>query len=194
LLLYSTQVLNFTLFTAFIFLLPDLMRSKGCHDWFCMGGGHLCFILGSALIMIPVGYLCDKYSNKTVILFMMSLAIITLYTFLTQAELLHWQTAVFLAFLGGFMGTINPILVSWGNKLVPENPSTVSGLLMGFAWCLSNFGAAWAGLIAKRTAVNPIPTALSILAILLIIGLFLVLFIPRMRELPTLTTEEEKVF
>src|SRR5207248_8828832 len=68
LLLYFTQVANFTLMTAFIFLLPDLMRVKECHSWLCMGGGHLSFILCSALTMVPAGSLCDKYGHKFVLL------------------------------------------------------------------------------------------------------------------------------
>lgn len=178
-LLYITQVFNFSLMTAFIFLLPDLMRSKGCHDWLCMGGGHLSFILGSALVMLPVGYLCDKYGQKPVILTTISFALLMLYTFLLQPQLQLWQTVLFLTCLGGFMGTINPIIVSWGNKLVPESPSTVSGLLMGFAWCLSNFGATWAGMIAKSIIIDPIATTLGILGLQLVIGFFLMIFMPK---------------
>ena len=186
-LLYVTQVFNFTLMTAFIFLLPDLMRSKGCHDWLCMGGGHLSFILGGAAVMIPVGYLCDRYGHKVVMLTNMFCALLLLYSFLVQPELALWKTVLFLTCLGGFMGTINPVLVSWGNKLVPESPSTVSGLLMGFAWCLSNFGATWAGLIAKSVTVEPIATALGLLGFLLVIGFFLVLFMPQAKTVPEMT-------
>lgn len=189
LLLYVTQVFNFTVMTAFIFLLPDLMLSKGCHEWLCMGGGHLSFILGAAVVMIPVGYLCDRYGPKPVILATIFCALLMLYSFLIQPQLALWKTVLFLVCLGGFMGTINPILVSWGNKLVPESPSTVSGLLMGFAWCLSNFGATWAGLIAKSVDVDPIATSLGLLGFLLILGFFLVLFIPQAKTVnePTLS-------
>jgi MFS transporter, FSR family, fosmidomycin resistance protein len=178
-LLYVTQVFNFTLMVAFIFLLPDLMRSKGCHEWLCMGGGHLSFILGGALVMVPVGYLCDRYGQKPVILINIALALSALYTFLLQPEMALWQTILFLILLGGFMSTINPILVSWGNKLVPESPSTVSALLMGFAWCIANFGATWAGLIAKNVPVEPIATALGLIGSLLILGFGLLLFVPQ---------------
>jgi FSR family fosmidomycin resistance protein-like MFS transporter len=188
-LLYLTQVFNFTLFTAFIFLLPDLMRAKGCHSWLCFGGGHFSFILGSALVMIPVGFLCDKYGHKIVILTTIIFALLTLYTFLMQSELSLLQTMLFLISLGGFMGTINPILVSWGNKIVPESPSTVSGLLMGFAWCLSNFGATWAGLIAKSIAVNPITITLGLIGLLLFGGFFLILFVPSAKPVSEPTVE-----
>lgn len=177
-LLYVTQVFNFTLLTAFIFLLPDLMRSKGCHDWLCFGGGHLCFILGSALVMIPVGYLCDKYGQKLILLITITLGLVILYSFLAQENYSFWMTIVLLTCLGGCMGTINPMLVSWGNRLVPESPSTVSGLLMGFAWCLSNFGATWAGLIAKSIVVDPIAATLSLLGLLLVVGFFLISLMP----------------
>ncbi len=189
LLLYASQVFNFTLFSAFIFLLPDLMRSKGCHNWLCMGGGHLSFVLGSAAVMVPVGLLCDKYGQKPVMLTTIILALLTLYSFLIQPQLNAWKTTLFLTCLGGFMGTINPILVSWGNKLVPESPSTVSGLLMGFAWCLSNFGATWAGLIAKSVDTNPIVTTLSLLGLLLVIAFFLILLVPQAKSVQQTTTD-----
>ena len=188
-LLYLTQVFNFTLMTAFIFLLPDLMRSKGCNDWLCMGGGHLSFILGGAIVMIPVGYLCDRYGHKIVMLTNIFCALLLLYSFLVQPGLALWKTVLFLTCLGGFMGTINPILVSWGNKLVPESPSTVSGLLMGFAWCLSSFGATWAGLIAKSVTVEPIATAIGLLGFLLAIGFFLVIFMPQAKTVSEPTVE-----
>jgi len=65
------------------------------------------------------------------------------------------------------MGTINPILVSWANRLVPESPSTVSAILMGFAWCLSNLGTLWAGLLSKSIHVDPITSTISWMGLLL---------------------------
>jgi MFS transporter, FSR family, fosmidomycin resistance protein len=179
LLLYITQVFNFTLMTAFMFLLPDLMRSKGCHTWLCMGGGHLCFVLGGAMAMVPAGYLCDKYGHKPVLLMTIFSALLLLYSFLIQPEHSLEKTVLFLSALGGFMGTVNPIIVSWGNKLVPESPSTVSGLLMGCAWCLANLGATWAGLLAKAVTFEPMTTTLCLLGLLLVMGFFLILFFPR---------------
>jgi len=189
-LLYITQVFNFTLITAFIFLLPDLMNSREAHSWLCMGGAHLSFILGGALAMIPAGYLCDRYGPKSVLLSIIFLACFLLYNFLYQPSLSSVQTALFLASLGAAMATINPILVSWGNKLVPESPSTVSGLLMGFAWCLSNFGATWAGLIAKSASGEPISTTLKWLGLLLGAGFLLILCMPQMSR--SLEAEELK--
>lgn len=189
LLLYMTQVFNFTLITAFMFLLPDLMRARECHSWLCMGGGHLCFVFGGAMLMVPAGYLCDKYGHKSVLLITIFSALFLLYSFLIQPDRSLEKTALFLTALGGFMGTVNPIIVSWGNKLVPESPSTVSGLLMGCAWCLANLGATWAGLLAKAVPFNPIATTLCLLGLLLVLGFFLILFVPQVKPVREPTVE-----
>ncbi|MBS0620696.1 MAG: MFS transporter [Verrucomicrobia bacterium] len=177
--LYATQVLNYTLMTAWIFLLPDLMRHKGCHHWLCMGGGHLSFILGSALMMVPAGHLSDKFHPKPVLLIVLCCALFSFYTFLMLPTGSTATTIGMLALTGGLMGTINPILVSWGNKLVPESPSTVSALMMGCAWSLASLGATWAGLIANTLNTDPIRTTLLLLGTLLAVGFFLILLIPQ---------------
>lgn len=177
--LYFAQVFNYTLMLAFIFLLPDLMRAKECNSWLCMGGGHFCFVIGAALLMIPAGLLCDRFGHKPVLLCVFAASLVFFYTFLMQTEWTFSKTIFFLFCVGGCLGTVTPILVSWANKLVPESPSTVSGLLMGFAWCLSNFGATWAGLLAKSFAINPIIYALCFLGLFLLLGFFLILFMPK---------------
>lgn len=179
LLLYLTQVANFTLMTAFIFLLPDLMRVKECHNWLCMGGGHMSFILCSALTMVPAGYLCDKYGHKTILLLVVFAALCLFYGFLVQSSLSFFSTTLLLTLLGGCIGTINPILVSWGNKLVPESPSTVSGLMMGCAWCFGCLGSTWAGLIARSIGKEPILMTLFILGVLLPLCFLFIAFVPQ---------------
>ncbi len=183
LLLYLTQVANYTLYLAFIFLLPDLMAAKGCPQWLRMGGGHCTFILGSALLMTPAGVLCDRFGPKPVLLCVILSAFILLYVFLFQPILSVGGTIFFLGCLGSMMGTINPILVSWANRLVPESPSTVSAILMGFAWCLSNLGTLWAGLLCKSIHVDPITSTLAWMGLLLVAGFFCALKAPS--ALPT---------
>ncbi len=182
-LLYLTQVCNFSMLTAFMFLLPDLMLSKGCHSWLSMGGGHLCFVIGGALLMVPAGYLSDRFGPKPVLLTILFLALVFFYSFLSLREFSLWKTVFFLLTIGGFMGTVTPVLVSWGNKLVPESPSTVSALMMGFAWCLANLGPTWAGLLAKSVkTTEPIAMTLSILGSLIVFGFFLILFMPEKKQ------------
>ena len=189
LLLYLSQVANQALVTTFLFFLPDLLRTKECHSWLCMGGGHCCFILGSALTMIPAGFLCDKYGQKKVLLTVLLLAVSTFYFFLNLTNFpLAWSMGV-LAFLGASMGIINPIIISWGNRLVPESPSTVSAILMGFAWCLSHLGTASAGILATLFPTQPIVYTLLTLGLLLVACIGFVLFMPSPQQNPSLAQE-----
>lgn len=178
-LLYLSQVATQGLALAFMFLLPDLLRARECHEWLCMGGGHLCFVVGSALTMIPAGYLSDRHGQKSVLLVVLTGAFSLFYLFLGQDELNTIGTMILLASLGAFLGIINPIIVSWGNRLVPESPSTVSALLMGFAWCFSSFGPTSVSLIAQRYSLNPFANAIATMGLLLVVIFFLILLMPK---------------
>jgi MFS transporter, FSR family, fosmidomycin resistance protein len=187
LLLYFTQVANFSLVQAFTFLLPDLMLAKECHSWLCMGGGHMSFILCSALTMIPAGYLCDKYGHKTVLLVVIFFAVCLFYGFLLPSSLSSFSTTVLLILLGGCLGIVNPILVSWGNKLVPESPSTVSALMMGCAWCFGHLGSTWAGCIVRAMDNEPILRTLYVMGILIPACFLFVLLVPQARYRQTIS-------
>ena len=179
LLLYLSQVFNQAINTSFLFLLPDLLQGRACHSWLCFGGGHMCFILGSALTMIPAGYLCDRYGQKKILLTILTAASALLFLFLTSHDLPFGWTMGLLAILGSFLGIVNPIIISWGNRLVPEHPSTVSAILMGFAWCIGNLGIALAASLSKLFFEHPAAQALLIMAFLVPAALFLILQMPK---------------
>jgi len=181
--LYLSQVASQGFIYAFMFMLPDLLLARGCHNWLCLGGGHLCFILGSALTMVPAGFLCDRYGQKIVLLFVVFFSIFFLYLFLFYSSFSILGTMFVLACLGAFLGIISPIAVSWGNLLVPENPSTVSALLMGFAWCFSHLGPASAGLLSTFFTTNPFVITMSLLGISLIAILFFITQIPHPKKI-----------
>lgn len=186
LLLFFAQMTNWALTASFIFILPDLLKSRDCHSWICNGGGHLCFILGSACSMIFAGMACDKWGHKKILLSTLSLAIFFLYFFLNASSVGLWQTIVLLATLGSVLGILNPIIISWGNKVAPEHPSTVSGLLMGCAWSFGHFGPAATGLLITYVMGTP-GASLSLMGILLCVSFGLVLFIPRQQVVQELT-------
>lgn len=177
--LYLAQVANLALFAAFIFLLPDLLNVRQCHSWLCMGGGHLCFILGSAFTMIPAGFLCDRYGQKSVLIVVLSLAITLFYAFLLLPDLSFGWTMALLSTLGAFLGIINPIIVSWGHRLVPQNPSTVSALLMGFAWCIAHLISSGASILTQVFPENPISFAISTMGLLMFVCLLIIVFAPQ---------------
>lgn len=188
--LYAAQVANYTIASSFIFLLPELLHSKGCASWLCLGGGHLFLILGSALLMIPIGYLCDRYSQKIILLSILPLSLVLLYNFLLTQNSSTMLSIGSLVLLGGLMMTINPIIVSWGNRLVPEHPSTVSSLLMGSAWCIGNLGPVWAGLLIRSFETNAVISSLSYLGSLLGVALIFAWAAPHLPKTDILLDKE----
>lgn len=182
-LLYFSQVFNQAIVMSFMFMLPDLLYARGCHSWLCLGGGHLCFILGSAITMFPAGILCDRHGQKAILITVLISALTLFYFFLSQTNLSLTSTGLLLASLGAFLGIINPIIVSWGNRLVPDHSSTVSALLMGFAWCFGNLGPMLAGTLAKLFISNGYMISLSLMGVLILGTLLLVTAVPK--ELPT---------
>lgn len=177
--LYFAQVANQAIFVSLLFLLPDILRKRGCDTWLCMGGGHMSVVLGGALSMLLAGVLCDRYGHRVVLLTAISGAVTMLSIFLFQPALtLMGQVALLLA-LGAFLNVCNPVILSWGNSLVPESPSTVSALLMGLAWCLGNLGPALAGGLSKFFETNAYKYSLATIALGMVVSFFFVLMVPR---------------
>lgn len=149
-LLYFVQVFNQALFWGIVFLLPDLLLSRGYDTWVCFGGGHLFYMIGGAAMMIFSGFLADKYSPRNVILIAIasSFILFNIFLFSTGMPLPFLMGLIFLN--GAALGLVNPVLVSMGNRLMPANPGMVSAFLMGLAWCFSEVvGLGGAGLLTK---------------------------------------------
>ena len=173
--LYLAQVANLALFAAFVFLLPDLLKVRACHSWLCMGGGHLCFILGSAFTMVPAGFLCDRYGQKSVLIVVLSFAISLFYAFLLLPELSFGWTLALLSTLGAFLGIINPIIVSWGHRSPPKSEHRVrppDGLCVVHAHLISS----GASLLTRVFPENPISLAISTMGLLMVICLLIIVF------------------
>lgn len=178
LLLYFIQLTNYTLVLSFLFLLPDILLHKMAGNWLAMGGGHFFFIIGAACALPPAGMICDRLGQRKVLITAISLAILFLYTFLQLPLLPGAMGATLLFCLGGCLNSINPIVVSWGHKIVPESPSTVSALLMGFAWCFANLGPLAAGCLSRCFQGPAILITLYWLGLLLVCSLVLTLMMP----------------
>ncbi len=181
-LLYLSQVFYQGLRSSLFFLLPDLFLLKGYHSWICMGGGHLCFVAGSAFTMLPAGYLSDRFGQKPVLLIVLFATIALFYTFLMLDTLPLPGILLLLISLGAFFGIINPLVISWGNYLVPESPSTVSALLMGFAWCVGNLGPACTGVLIPFFPEDALLNTLLIMGGLLIAVFFFIAAMPAVRK------------
>jgi FSR family fosmidomycin resistance protein-like MFS transporter len=177
--LYFTQFCNQIVGWAVIFLLPDILLSRGYDSWITFGGGHLSFVLGGAFIMVPGGLIADKTSYKLVIMTSLICGFIFFYTFIKFPYLSNHLTLILLFLLGAAIMLINPLVIAFGNKLYPNEPGTVSGFLMGFAWCIANpLGQSGGGLLTKLFVEDVGAKALSLIGIFFLIGFAISSFLP----------------
>lgn len=177
--LYISQVCNQTIAWGIIFLLPDLLQCKGYESWICFGGGHLCFILGGAIMMIPGGYLAEKYSAKSVILAAVIIGCVIFYSLLLTPALSSVALGAILLTLGAAINVINPITVAFGNRLMPSHSGTVSACLMGLVLCVAEvLGPGGGGLLTKLFVEDAPIKALAILGLAFMPGLVIAFLLP----------------
>ena len=177
-LLYLAQLSSYGLALSIVFLLPDILAIKTTHVWLKMGGGHFCFILGAALSLPFIGHFCDKLGQRIMILYALSSGLLLFYLLTFMPYLGGIQGTLLLFLLGASLVSVNSMIVSWGHKVAPGSPSSISALLMGLAWCFSHFGPLVTGILYKNFSSHPEMYTLSILGILLILSLGCIWFIP----------------
>ncbi len=129
-----------------VFLLPDVLQAKKASSWMIYGGGHMLMVLGGCAGLLPAGHLADKFGPRQVMM-----GGLTILAFLLPAVALfngndNVSLALLLFFLGFFSNTCNVVGLTYGNRMMPGHTRTVSGLLMGSAWCvagISTFVGGW---------------------------------------------------
>lgn len=179
-LLYIIQICLQMVILSFSFLLPDILKAKGYVDWFCLGGGYFCFVIGSAALSLPIGYLVDKIGYRFVLAGVVTVSTCLMYVFFAVENPSLMFPIVLLLLIGGGMGVIIPIVVTGGTQIVPDfAKSFVSALYMGGASCLAGFGPMVTSLIAVRWTNNEPIAALQILSSLLILSLGMIYFLPQ---------------
>ncbi|MBA3722681.1 MAG: MFS transporter [Parachlamydiaceae bacterium] len=181
--LYISLVTNQILLWGTIFILPDVLKTHGHTDWICMGGGHLCLILGGTIMMIPAGYLADKFSARSVMYYATGLAGIAFYIIIFLGNYSQNLILTSLFILGASLSIVHPIGVSLGARLVPDKPSTISAFLMGMVWCVSEVvgpgGVGWMSTFFTDSA--PVK-ALAILGSCFFINIYSVFSLPNTKR------------
>lgn len=186
--LYVVQVTNQTLLWGTIFLLPDVLLARGCEEWVTFGGGHLAFILGGGLMMIPAGMLSDRFSARAVLLVGTGLGLLLFYYFMFVPSVDSVVVMSTLVCLGACWGMVHPVGLALGNRLYPETPGLVSAFLMGMVWCLSESAGPSSGALTKLfDGPNAPVQALQVMGLLGIVSVAFAWM------LPVLEREEEGV-
>lgn len=183
--LYFSQVCNATMLWGTLFLLPDLLETRGYDSWIAHGSGHLMLVIGSATMMMPAGYLADKYSCRTVIMAATGLGLLFFYLILFFPELNNMAILTLLFAFGACLGAVNPVSISLGTRLAPNHKGLISAFLMGMVWCVSEgFGQIGGGFLATCFTDDAPAKALAILGGTFLIGLATAYQLPQTGEDP----------
>ncbi len=178
--LYFIQLCNQAVMWATIFLLPDILHTRGYENWMAFGGGHFALIMGSALMMVPGGWLADKYSPKIVILSSSLLGSLLFMLFLFSPPFSAPITLVLLFVLGSLIGIINPVVIAFGYKILPNQTGMVSAFLMGMVWCLAEFiGPGGGGFLSTFFSEDAPAKALQFFTVFFVAGTMLAMRLPQ---------------
>lgn len=178
--LYFSQVANQSILWGTIFILPDTLKVLGHTEWICYGGGHFCFILGAACMVIPGGYLADLYSPRQIMLYGGIISCIAFYFILFSGGISTSIVLSALFVLGATLALMNPLAVSMGTRLEPNRTGAVSAFLMGLVWCLSEaIGPGGVGIMNNLFDDYAPVKALAILGCLFLLQIYATICLPK---------------
>ena len=140
--------------SGLFFLLPELAHEKGYPAWLGQGGAFGLSVFGAILFMVPMGHLADRIGRRRTLIAMAILSALSYHAIVRL--ILPVPALVLLCIVGGaFLGTVNPLGVAFGQRIAPrENMSTVSAILMGWAWCLGGTVPSIIGELYKHLGNN----------------------------------------
>jgi FSR family fosmidomycin resistance protein-like MFS transporter len=133
------------------FLMPEFAKQRGYPKEMGEGWAFGLIILGATLVMIPAGHLADRIGRKRTLMAAMVLSAISYHAIVGLPTMPVWAFAALCVVGGAFLGVVNPLGVSFGQRLAPENIGIVSAVLMGLAWCLGSVSPSIVGFLAKHT-------------------------------------------
>lgn len=178
--LYLSQVANQSILWGTIFILPDALKTLGHADWICYGGGHFFFILGGACMMIPGGYLADRYSARHVMLYAGLVSATAFYFILYFGGLSITVILMSLFVLGASLALINPVGIALGVRFEPKHPGAVSAMLMGLVWCVSEaVGPGGVGLMSTFFTDYAPVKALAVLGCFFLVQIYCTICLPK---------------
>jgi FSR family fosmidomycin resistance protein-like MFS transporter len=174
--LYVFQTLMSALGFSFVFLMPEFLELRGCPRWFIEGGGYFFWIIGTAVMVVPIGHLSDRRGARGIMVACALAGTVTYGLIVGVAEMPLWLYAVLLFVSGGAIGSTNPIAIAIGQRLAPASASIISGIRMGLAWAVASLSVGLTGYLASLQPVGVLGT-LTCLGGLGILGTITALFV-----------------
>jgi FSR family fosmidomycin resistance protein-like MFS transporter len=128
------------------------------------------FLFASAIGTLVGGPLGDRIGRKPVIWF--SILGVAPFALLLPHANLFWTTALTIA-IGLILSSAFSAILVFAQELMPGKVGMVSGLFFGFAFGMGGLGAAVLGLLADRTSIGFVYSAIAFLPLLGIVAAFL---------------------
>jgi MFS transporter, FSR family, fosmidomycin resistance protein len=182
--LFAIQVCAGAATMSVVFLLPDLLQSRGAPHWMVEGGGHLMYVCGACLALIPAGYLSDRLGARRVLVLTNLVSGVALLLALREGQS-PWTLLLLIATFGALNGCNPVIAISEGNRVMPGQSSGASALLMGLPACLSALAPAIAAALAAPARGGTPAGALRWMALCVPATFLFCLLLPRATRAPT---------
>ncbi|MBU3917129.1 MFS transporter [bacterium] len=180
--LYVVMVCTAGVNMLMVFLLPDLLHAKQTPEWMVFGGGHMVMVMGGCTILLPVGLLADKYGPRQIMIG----GLIALFVLLPVTALYGGENSVImlslLFLLGASSSTCAAVGLAYGNRLMPKHSRTVSGLLMGSAWCVAGVSTFIGGWLADPSYGGTPQRAILWMITVVVAALFFAYLLPRTKK------------
>ena len=175
--------------SGLFFLLPELAHEKGYPSWLGQGGAFGLIVVGATLFMVPMGHLADRIGRRRTLIAMAILSVVSYHAIVRLT--LPVPAFILLCIIGGaFLGTVNPLGVAFGQRIAPrENVSTVSAILMGWAWCLGGTVPSIIGELYKHLGNNA-SQALMLLGFANVVMVLLSFLLPKITDEVDITGEK----
>jgi FSR family fosmidomycin resistance protein-like MFS transporter len=168
--------------SSFVFTM-NLFLAKTLEQWgfqrHLYASANTVFMLSGAIGILCVGYLASLIRPRK-LLFLSQVGFLPFFFlfiyFGRSGNALY--TFIFLALTGFIINSGHAANIVMGHRLTPELTSTISGVLIGFAWGVAGFGPTLCALLQNSISILPgLASGLVIMSILPITAGVLTLFL-----------------
>jgi MFS transporter, FSR family, fosmidomycin resistance protein len=174
LMLYFLVVIRSAIQIVFVSFMPIYLTGRGFSELQASQALTLFLLAGGSAGFLG-GILADRFGGRTII----ALSMLGCFPMLAGFLWTSGATSIALCAAGGaFLLFTTSVNIVMAQNLVPEGASTVSALMMGFAWGMGGLFVPLVGILSDRVGLQ---VALSALVCLAIPGFVLAMLLPSRR-------------